>query len=614
MNRSSRIIQGIGVSPGIAIGKAFLLERGRVPIPKDKVEGEDAVAEECLRFEKAVSTAERDLEAIRKGIHRDFKEQAHVLEVHQMILRDRLIYSETLRLIREESLNAQWALMRCLAKARDLFDSLGDEYIRSRIVDIEAAGERVLRILAGQERNVLNDIRERVIVVAHDLSPADTAQLQIERTLGLVTEMGGRTSHTSIIARSLNMPAVVAAEQATKWVPTGDIVIVDGTSGKVIVNPTDEQIGFYYERQQELENYLQEINRTAHLPARTMDGHLVKVEANIELLEEVVGAKDYGAEGIGLYRTEFFFMNRADLPDEDTLFREYRDLSELMAPQWVTMRTLDLGAEKLATWYPRLDEPNPALGLRSIRLCLHYREIFKTQLRAILRASAVCRNTRLMFPMVSGLGELIEAKRMLQEVREELQRERIPFDERMPVGVMIEVPSAVAVADMLAPEVDFFSIGTNDLIQYSLGIDRANEHVAYLYEPLHPAVLRFIKHTVDVGRKAGIEVALCGEMAGEPLYVPILLGLKVNTFSMNPQSVPRVKNLICRSYMKECTRFVNKVLRMGTADEINRVLEKVVTRYFPEEFRVFDPSNLVPGGIAPSYRRNRTRTDPNHRK
>ncbi len=598
MNQPSKMIQGIGVSPGIAIGKPYLLERGRISVPRYVLEGADSVAEECIRFEKAVSKAEKDLETIRLTVHPEFKEQAHVLEVHQMILRDRLIYAETLRLIGEEKLNAQWALTRAVAKARDLFSSLDDEYIRGRIADIEAAGERVLRILGGEDREILSDINDRVIIVAHDLSPADTAQLKIERTLGLVTDMGGRTSHTSIIARSLNIPAVVAAEQATKYVPIGDTVIVDGASGKVIVNPTDEELSFYYERQQELERYLKEINRTAHLPARTLDGHLVKVEANIELIEEVTAAKDNGAEGIGLYRTEFFFMNRADLPDEETLYREYRDLAERMAPQWVTMRTLDLGAEKLAAWYPKLDEPNPALGLRSIRLCLHYRDIFKMQLRAILRASAVGRNTRLMFPMVSGLGELMEAKRVLREAQEELQRERLPFDEYMPLGVMIEVPSAVAVADLLAREVDFFSIGTNDLIQYSLGIDRANENVAYLYEPLHPAVLRFIKQTADVGHKANVQVAICGEMAGEPLYVPILLGLKLDTLSMNPQAVPRVKNLICRSLMKECTRFVNKVLRLGTAQEINQLLEKVAVKYFPEEFKVFNPSNLIPPGVS----------------
>ncbi|HQN17530.1 MAG TPA: phosphoenolpyruvate--protein phosphotransferase, partial [Syntrophobacteraceae bacterium] len=348
----------------------------------------------------------------------------------------------------------------------------------------------------------------------------------------------------------------------------------------------------------------------AHLKARTQDEHLISVEANIELLGEVASAKENGAEGIGLYRTEFFFMNRVDFPDEETLYRDYRQLAELMAPKWVTMRTLDLGAEKLAAWYPNLEEANPALGLRSIRLCLHYPDLFRTQLRAILRASSHAKNFKLMFPLVSGVGELLSAKGILREVREELTRSRIPFDEKMPVGVMIEVPSAVAVADMLAREVDFFSIGTNDLIQYSIGIDRANEHVAYLYEPLHPAVLRFIRHTVAVGRRAKIQVSLCGEMAGESLYTPILLGLQLNNLSMNPQSIPRVKNLICRSRRDECSRFVEKVLRLRTADEIGRRLCRLMQDRFPEELRVFNPGILpfedIPGKSGKTAGRKRS--------
>ena len=605
MDQTTRVIRGIGVSPGIAIGKAYLVKRGSILIPYYVLLGDEAIVEECGRFEMAVSKAENDLEKIKQTIPPDLKEHFRVLEAHQMMLRDRLLFDETLQMIRDEKLNAQWALARSLKKAHDLFGSLDDEYIRSRVADVDAVGERVLRNLAGREENPLHSIRERVIIVAHDLSPADAAQLQFERTLGLVTDIGGRTSHTSIIARSLNIPAVVGAEHATKMIDTGAILIIDGNAGKVIINPTEEEIRYYYERQEELESYLKEIRRKAYLPALTRDGWRAKVEANIEMIEEVVAAKDNGAEGIGLYRTEFFFMNRTDIPDEKTLYSEYRELAELMAPASVTMRTLDLGAEKLAAWYPRLEEANPALGLRSIRLCLHYRDLFKTQLRAILRASAVAGNTRLMFPLVSGVKELREAKRVLREVREELTRERLPFDEHMPVGVMIEVPSAVAVADLLAKEVDFFSIGTNDLIQYSLAIDRANEHVAYLYEPLHPGVLRLIRQTVDAGHRAKIQVSICGEMAGEPLYVPVLLGLELDCLSMNPLSVPRVKNLISRSKMTDCRRFVRKALRLSTAGEINELLQNTVLKKFPEEFSVFDPNFFMPR--ANSYNKNTNR-------
>lgn len=588
MDTAHRILQGIGVSPGIAIGKAYVLNRARIVVPETNILDEDSLDEECERFEAAVSKAERDLEELKQRLHPDFKEHIKLLEVHQMILRDRLIYGETLDLIRNEWINAQWALVRSLSRAHERFSAIDDEYMRGRVADVDAVGERVLRNLAGREETPFEGIRERVILVAHDISPADAAQLEFDRTLGLITDIGGRTSHTSIVAQSLNIPAVVGAEQSTKLVPNGEIIILDGTTGRVILSPTEEEIKHYAERQEELENYLKQIARVAHLPAKTLDSHWVRVEANIELQEEVVAARDNGAEGIGLYRTEFFFMNREILPDEETLYHEYRELAELMEPMAVTLRTLDLGAEKLAAWFPRLEEINPALGLRSIRLCLHYRELFKSQLRAILRASGVAGNVRLMFPLVSGVGELLEAKKVLGEVREELTRQRIPFDQHMPVGVMIEVPSAVAVADMLAKEVDFFSIGTNDLIQYSIGIDRANEHVAYLYEPLHPAVLRFIKQTVEAGHRAGIPVSLCGEMAGEPLFVPILLGLQLDSLSMNPRAIPRVKNLIARSRMRDCRRFVRKALEMTTASEITLQLQEILLKKFPEELRLFE--------------------------
>lgn len=589
MDSAHRIVQGIGVSPGIAIGKAYVLARARIVVPQTNLLGDDSLDEECARFEAAVSKAEQDLEALKQRVHPDFKEHIKLLEVHQLILRDRLIYGATLQLIRQERINAQWALVRSLDKAHERFTTLDDEYIRSRVADVDAVGERVLRNLAGGEDDPLKGIRERVILVSHDLSPADAAQLQFDRTLGLLTEMGGRTSHTSIVARSLNIPAIVGADQVTGLVKTGEVIIIDGTTGRVVLNPSEDEITQYTKRQEELENYFRQISRLAHLPARTMDGYSVKVEANIELIEEIVAVKDNGAEGIGLYRTEFSFMNRTDLPDEEALYNDYRELAELMAPLWVTLRTLDLGADKLSTWFPKLEEMNPALGLRSIRLCLHYPELFKTQLRAILRATAAAKNIRLMFPMVSGVAELHKARKVLREVQDELRAGGIAFDARMPVGVMIEVPSAVAVADLLSREVDFFSIGTNDLIQYSMGIDRANEHVAYLYEPLHPAVLRFIKQTVDAGHRAGISVSLCGEMAGETLYVPILLGLQLDSLSMNPQAVPRVKHLICRSLLKDCRRLVKKALQLSTAEEISAEVQETLQHLFPEELRVMEP-------------------------
>lgn len=594
MDQPSRTIQGIGASPGIAIGKAYLLKHDRVPIPHYTLSDDQAVEAECQRFEAAVNKTQLQLEEIKARIHPEFREHAHILDTHQLMLRDRLIYDETLRFIREEKLNAQWAMIRSLFRAHELFDVIDDEYIKSRVADIDYVGERVLRNLSGSKLDNLDTIRERVILVARDLSPADAAQLQVERTLGLITDMGGRTSHTSIIARSLNIPTVVGGEVVTRIVEAGDILILDGASGKVIVNPSEEDISYYYERQEELEGYLKEISRKSHLPARTLDGYEVLVEANMELFEEVVAVKDNGAEGVGLYRTEFLFMNRADLPDEETLVHDYREIAEIMAPQRVTFRTLDLGAEKLTAWYPNVEQANPALGLRAIRLCLRHQELFQMQLRAILRASAEACNINIMFPLISGIAELRAAQLVLREVQADLHRKRIAFDPAMPVGIMMEIPSAVAVADLLAREVDFFSIGTNDLIQYTLAIDRVNEHVAYLYDPLDPAVLRFIKTIVDAGHKAGIPVSICGEMAGEPLYIPLLLGFQLDSLSMNPQAVPRVKNLIRRSRASECKEFLHRALGMATAREIGEVLQALVLDRFPEEFRFFDPSALTP--------------------
>ncbi len=602
MNHSSLTINGIGAAPGIAIGKAYLLERGRIPVPHYRLAGEEAVAQERERFRDAISKAEADLESIKKSIPPAFREHARLLDVQQMILKDPSIYDQSLRYIEEEHANAQFAVMKSLRRARELFGALDDESAKNRIADVDAAGDRVIRVLAGQNPTKLENVGERVIIIARDFSPADAIQLQVGRTLGVVTEIGGSTSHTSIVARALNIPAIVAAENASRLISTGEMLIIDGTTGKIILNPDENTLRHYYERQLELETYVRQISRHAHLPAETRDGHTVSAEANIEVLEEVVSAKDSGAEAIGLYRTEFFFMNRVELPSEDALFRDYRDLSQLMAPCPVTIRTLDVGAEKLTSWFPKLEEINPALGLRSIRLCLHYEELFRSQLRAILRASAIERNLKLMLPLVSGMGELLQAKKILRETQAELSRQRIPFDENMLFGVMIELPSAVAIADLLATEVDFFSIGTNDLIQYTIGIDRSNEHVAYLYEPLHPGVLRLIRQTVEAGHKAGIPVAVCGEMAGEPMYVPILLGLKIDSLSMNPQSLPRVKNLVRRSSMKECSRFASRALRMRTANEISQSLRKMVMKKFPEEFRVFEPNWLVNADVpAPRH-------------
>ena len=581
------VLSGVGVTPGIAIGKAYHVDRGKIPVADYSLPSPAEVEKEIQRFQAAVERAEADLGKIKAKIAGEFSEHAYILDTHLLILRDRVLFDETVRLIREHQVNAEWALKQALEQAQRLFSKIDDEYIRSRISDVDYVATRVLRNLTGQTPESIAAIKERVIIVAEDLSPADTIQLQIEMTLAFVTNMGGKTSHTAIIARSLDIPAVVGLERVTEEVRSGDLLVVDGMAGKVIVDPDDELLNYYYERQYRLETYRKEVARCAKLPAETEDGYHVRVEANIELLEEVVAVLDNGAEGIGLYRTEYLYLNREAPPDEETLYWTYREVAEIVYPETVTIRTLDLGPDKFSFHRQRTRESNPALGLRAIRLCLREEELFRTQLRAILRASGAMRNVRIMFPMISGVSELRAARKMLDEVREALVRQGITVDEEVKIGIMIEIPSAVTIADQLAREVDFFSVGTNDLVQYALAIDRVNEHVAHLYEPLHPAILRMIKQVVEAGHRAGIPTSLCGEMAGEALYIPILLGLELDSLSMNPLSIPRVKKIIRSASLEECKIYLREVLDLPTAGEINESLRQIAWRRFREDFELF---------------------------
>ncbi|MCG6917782.1 MAG: phosphoenolpyruvate--protein phosphotransferase [Deltaproteobacteria bacterium] len=582
------VLQGIGVAPGIAIGKAYRVDRNKVSLVYYYLPSPDQTKREKERFHTAVDKAEADLKELRTKIAGELPEHAHIIDTHIHILRDRMLYDETIRIIDEQEINAEWALRQALENAQQIFAKIDDDYIRSRFSDVDFVAERVLQNLTGQNKQSVAGIRERVIVVAQDLSPADTIQLQVEKTLAIVTDMGGKTSHTAIITRSLDIPTVVGLENVYQAVRSGELMVVDGHAGKVIIDPDEELLNYYYERQYQFERYRKEVVRCAELPAETEDGYIIRIQANIELLEEVVAVIDNGAEGVGLYRTEYLYLNLDQPPTEETLFWDYREVAEIIYPEMLTIRTLDLGADKLATKSRGLGETNPALGLRSIRLCLQEDEAFRTQLRAILRVSGITKNIKVMFPMISGVGELRAARAVLEEVKQSLRQESIEFDENLQVGIMIEVPSAVAVADLLAREVDFFSIGTNDLVQYALAIDRANENVAHLYEPLHPAILRMIKQAADAGRQAGISVSLCGELAGEPLYIPIILGFELDSLSMNPLAVPRVKQIIRHASLEESKVCLNEVLQFTTAGEINDYLCDLAWRRFREDFELFE--------------------------
>ncbi len=560
-------LTGIPVSSGIIFGKARVIDRSRVKILYQYLISDRQVYQEVERFKEALAAAKAHITTLRDHMPEQLKAHGFILDTHLMILDDSMLTDATVRTILEEKINAEWALKKSVHAVRRLFDQIEDDYIRERIADVENVAQRVLRNLCGKEPPSLSGIEERVIIVAHELSPMDTSEMNIGKIMGFITDVGGRTSHTAIMAQSLKIPAVVGLETATQVIPDGMLIIVDGSAGEVIVNPDDETIIGYQEKQLEHEKRESSILRQSHLPAETVDGVRTAILANIEFLEEVVVARDHGAEGIGLYRTEFLFLRSKEQPTEQEMFEDYKEVAEILAPSPVTIRTLDLGGDKLASFLPLGREMNPALGLRAIRFSLKERGLFRRQLRAILRASAFG-HVRLLFPMISGVQEVLDARAVLGEAMEELDREGLSYDPHLQVGIMIEVPSAVTVADLLARHVDFFSIGTNDLIQYALAIDRVNEHVAYMYQPFHPAVLRMIRQVVRAARDAGIDVALCGEMAGDPLCAPLLLGLGIRELSMNAGNIPTIKTVIRTLSASDAEAALDAVLRLDTSQEV----------------------------------------------
>ncbi len=578
------VLKGIGVSPGIASGKAFLFDPLGSELSFYKLSDRSLIPQEIARFKSALRESERELREIKNSIHGKIgSEPLYIIDVHLLLLRDKSFIRHTVEHIRESCVNAEWAVRMTTDQYREVFDRVEDEYLRSRFSDIQYVGKRILRHLSGERRTPFSEIREEVIVVASDLSPADTAQMMVHKVLGFATDMGGKTSHTAIVARSIEIPAVVALQNITRVVKTNDDLIIDGTSGLIIVNPDPEVARRYQEKKKLYEEVQEDFLKYAHLPARTKDSYQVDIGCNIEFLEEIPSAVVHGAEGIGLYRTEFIYINRDHLPTEEEHFTHYRQVVGIEGLAWATIRTFDLGGDKFTSDPKLAKEMNPQLGLRAIRFCLKEVEQFKVQLRAIIRASAFGK-LRIMFPMVSGIEEIREAKRIFNDVMRDLIEEDVPIGRDIEIGVMIEVPSAGIVAEELAREVDFFSIGTNDLIQYVLAIDRINERVGYLYEPLHPAVLRLIRQITRAGHSNGIRVAMCGEMAGEPVYALILLGLELDELSMNPLGIPRMKKIIQNSTLQESRELLDKVLKLHSATEIRDYVEHYMRQRFPEEF------------------------------
>jgi phosphotransferase system enzyme I (PtsI) len=576
-----RVLKGIPASGGVAIGKGFFLNRVLSRSVRSTV-GREQVDEEVAAFQRAVARSREQILAIRDGVTDTSSEHHQILSVHLALLEDSMLVEQTVRTIRENQFAADWAFNKVLQNLLETFHRIEDPYLRERGHDLRQIGHRVLENLAGRPVDSVAAIRDPVVIVAHDLSPADTAQILKSPVLGFATEVGSRTSHTAITARSLGIPAVVGVEGATGEYRSAETVIVDGEEGVVVFDPTVEVVREYQERRKAYAQRTRDLAKFARLPTVTRDGKTLLLLANIEFPEEADVALRSGAYGVGLYRTEFLFLNRKDLPSEEEHFQTYRKVAEKFVRHPVTIRTFDLGGDKFASQLELADEMNPAMGLRAIRFCLKEKEIFKPQLRAILRSSMYGK-VRMMFPMISGVGELREAMAVVEEVRGELRRRRIPYDKEMPIGIMIEIPSAAIVSDLLAREAGFFSIGTNDLIQYSLAIDRVNEHVSYLYEPLHPAILRLIRRVVEAGHDAGIPVSMCGEMAGEPFYSYALLGLGLDELSMNAAAIPRVKRILRKSVAYEAKEFAGALLLHATAAEIGRALRKKVEDLFPDE-------------------------------
>jgi phosphotransferase system enzyme I (PtsI) len=562
-------VQGISASQGIAYGQIFVYLRSEIQVPTYQVDPDKRI-DEIARFDRALLVTRQQIAKIQDEVEKNLgKNEALIFDAHLLVLEDQALISETIREFETTGRNIESCFDAVSKKYIQAFSEIDDEYLRERAGDIQDVAQRVLQNLLGQAENSLSRLVERRIVVANDLSPSDSAGIDRGSGLAIVTESGSKTSHAVIVARSMKVPAVVGIRDVTQRVKTGDWMLVDGYEGLVILNPSESTLfryGKIQSRKKSFEGRLLEANRRE---AVTLDGVAVSLMANIEKVDEVDQVKDYFAQGVGLYRTEYLFLNASRMPNEQEQFLAYKAVVAALAPNPVIIRTLDLGGDKPMASNPDLfpKESNPFMGYRAIRFCLDNPDIFKNQLRAVLMASSHGK-AKLMYPMISGAEEVAQANAMLEECRAELRAEGQPFDEAMEVGAMIEIPSAAAVVDLLEKQCDFFSVGTNDLIQYMLAIDRGNDRIAHLYEPAHPAVLRTLKRIVDDSHRLGVPVGVCGEMAGDPVYAALLLGLGVDSLSMSPPLLPAVKFLVRAMKMSDAQALAAEALSLTSAKDI----------------------------------------------
>ncbi|NQT28261.1 MAG: phosphoenolpyruvate--protein phosphotransferase [Candidatus Omnitrophica bacterium] len=576
-------LKGIGVSGGVGIGKVLILRKDEFTVPKKKI-SHDEISREIYRLEEALMETRKEISDLQKKISKEIGfDHGRIFEAHYLVLEDRVLIEDVIKQIKIKRVNVEYAFSESIKKYINTLLMLNDEYLRERVIDIEDISRRVLKVMLKKKTLSLSDLKEKVVIAAHDLGPSQTASLPKENVLGFVTDVGGRTSHTAIIAKSLRIPAVVGLEVVIDNIRSGDRIIVDGSSGLVIVRPTDKVLKEYRKKSNLYTKEVKAIHIPKAVKVHTKDGKAIVVSGNIELPEELPLIKEYGAEGIGLYRTEYIFLGRRDLPSEEEQYKAYSKVAKEVLPHSVIFRTIDIGGDKFLSQPEVPHEMSPFLGWRAIRFCLARPEVFKVQLRAILRAS-VGNNVKLMFPMISGIEELRQAKELLDKCKKELKKEGKKFDNNISVGAMIEVPSAALTADVLSKECDFFSIGTNDLIQYSLAVDRTNEKVAYLYEPGHPAVLRLIKSVIEAAHQNDIWVGMCGEMSGEPIFSFLLLGMGLDRFSMSIPQVPRIKELISNINLKDAKAALQEALKLSTSKEVGKYLQSELKRILGDDF------------------------------
>lgn len=573
------LLKGVPASPGIAISKVFKLKSESISIDPTIVD-DSSVDTEVEKFVKAVEKSKSELKSLQSKVVRKVGlENAKIFDVHQLLLEDSVIIEETIHSIKKENKSAEFAFFHIMQKYENTLNGSSTSHFQNRSSDLRDVKRRVIRHIQGDRTDQLNQLSGSAVIVTNDLTPSDAVMLEKRKVLGFATDLGGRTSHAAIMARSMEVPSVVGLRRIFNLVEEGDRIVIDGNEGKVLIQPDEKTINHYRKLQEKYYDTNRKLDEIRDLKCLTIDGKEIELSANLEFSDEAESVKSHGAKGVGLYRTDYIYLTKKELPTEEEQFQEYRKIVKKISPDSVIIRTMDLGGDKLPKSFLIPPQENPFLGWRAIRISLERKDIFKTQLRAILRASGAG-NVKILFPMISGLDEVHECKKAVENAKSELQKEGIKYDLDIEIGVIIEVPSAALLADKIAKEVDFLSIGTNDLVQYLLAVDRGNERIAYLYQHLHPAILRMIKQIIIAGHQEGVWVGMCGEMASDPLSTLILIGMDLDEFSVSPIAVPEIKKIIRSTEYREAARIAKKVLQFDRPSEVERFMTKVVRKKF----------------------------------